>query len=419
MDIFDIDTILELIDKNKSRIKKELDMKIFDNDKLSQESDNLLQVLDYNPKTILNEKDIMDHIPIIKLKSSKIEKKPQKINKHIKLVSTPNIDKDSFGMNKKKNKRISNYVSKIESSEKNKESNEKKVKEINKEENDDEEEEEEYDIKLAKRQKFVEERENKKKIIDDDEYEIIHHKTAKINNKNEIKLESSEQNKNNKDEIKLDVYLFKTKDKIIINLSKKDTVKNVKDKIIQILKEKKHKLKNASYNSYNITIGEAENKSSKKSIPLDDNLILYDLKPKSISFVEIEINNEKSEIIMKDIKKIETKDAKIDIKIFYNIEETLHTKEINIPKENNLKDILNIFLKENILQDKNFELYYFIDNKNNQDIKNAINLDTIIKNLPSYELKLCIKKNNNENNINNNEGVTFNSDDENKIEKEK
>ena len=118
----------------------------------------------------------MDHIPIIKLKSSKIEKKPQKINKHIKLVSTPNIDKDSFGMNKENNKRISNYVSKIESSEKNKESNEKKVKEINKEENDDEEEEEEYDIKLAKRQKFVEERENKKKIIDDDEYEIIHHK---------------------------------------------------------------------------------------------------------------------------------------------------------------------------------------------------------------------------------------------------
>ena len=57
-------------------------MKIFDNDKLSQESDNLLQVLDYNPKTILNEKDIMDHIPIIKLKSSKIEKSPYKYKKN-------------------------------------------------------------------------------------------------------------------------------------------------------------------------------------------------------------------------------------------------------------------------------------------------------------------------------------------------
>lgn len=407
MDIFDIDTILELIDKNKSRIKKELDMKIFDNDKLSQESDNLLQVLDYNPKTILNEKDIMDHIPIIKLKSSKIEKKPQKINKHVKLVSTPNIDKDSFGMNKNNNNRISNYLSKIESSEKNKESTGKKEKEINKEENDDEEEEEDYDAKLAKRQKFVQERENKKKIIDDDEFEIIHHKTAKITNKNEIKLEPKEQNKNNKDNIKLDVYLFKNKDKIVVNLSKKDTVKNVKDKIIQILKEKNHKFKNTSYKSYNLTINETDNKSSKKGIPLDDNLILYDLKPKSIFFVDNEkndINNEKFEIITKDIKKIEIKDVKVDIKIFYNKEGKIHTKEINSSKENNLKDILNIFFKENILQNKNFELYYFIENKNTQDIKNAINLDTIIKNLPSYELKLCNKKNNNsENNINNKE----------------
>ena len=382
-------------------------MKIFDNDKLSQESDNLLQVLDYNPKTILNEKDIMDHIPIIKLKSSKIEKKPQKINKHVKLVSTPNIDKDSFGMNKNNNNRISNYLSKIESSEKNKESTGKKEKEINKEENDDEEEEEDYDAKLAKRQKFVQERENKKKIIDDDEFEIIHHKTAKITNKNEIKLEPKEQNKNNKDNIKLDVYLFKNKDKIVVNLSKKDTVKNVKDKIIQILKEKNHKFKNTSYKSYNLTINETDNKSSKKGIPLDDNLILYDLKPKSIFFVDNEkndINNEKFEIITKDIKKIEIKDVKVDIKIFYNKEGKIHTKEINSSKENNLKDILNIFFKENILQNKNFELYYFIENKNTQDIKNAINLDTIIKNLPSYELKLCNKKNNNsENNINNKE----------------
>ena len=43
MDIFSLDSILELIDKSKSKIKKELDMKILDNDKLSLESDNLLK----------------------------------------------------------------------------------------------------------------------------------------------------------------------------------------------------------------------------------------------------------------------------------------------------------------------------------------------------------------------------------------
>ena len=224
MDLFDFDTIIELIDKNKSKIKKELDMKIFDNDKLSQESDRLLQVLDYNPKMILNEKDIMEQLPIIKLKSSKIEKKLPKVNKHLKLGSTPNID--------------INFISKIESNEKNKDNNEKKEKEINKEENEDEEEEEEYDIKLARRQKFVEEREKKKKIANDEEFGVFHHKTAKIKNKNEIKLGFDDKAKNINDDNKLDVYLFKTKDKIVINLSKKDSVKNVKIQIIQILKEK-------------------------------------------------------------------------------------------------------------------------------------------------------------------------------------
>ena len=411
MDLFDFDTILELIDKNKSKIKKELDMKIFDNDKLSQESDLLLQVLDYNPKMILNEKDIMEQLPIIKLKSSKIEKKLPKVNKHLKLGSTPNIDIDSFGMNKNNNNRISNFISKIESNEKNKINNEKKEKEINKEENEDEEEEEEYDIKLARRQKFVEEREKKKKIANDEEFGVFHHKTAKIKNKNEIKLGFNDKAKNINDDIKLDVYLFKTKDKIVINLSKKDSVKNVKIQIIQILKEKNFILKNTSYKSYNITIIESENKSCKKEIALDDDLILYDLKPKSISFVENEkneSNNKKSEINLSDIKKIEIKDEKVDIKIFYNIEGTIHTKEINISLENNLKDILNIFFNENILNDKNLDLYYFTDNKNTKDLNNDINLDTSIKDLPSYELKLCNKKNNNENI----------DEDENKIEKE-
>ena len=103
MDIFSIDSILESIEKNKTQIKKELDMKILDNDKLSLESDQLLQVLDYTPKTRYSEKELMSSIPIIKLKSPKIEKKPPKKNKHIKLVSTPNIDIDSLSINKNNN----------------------------------------------------------------------------------------------------------------------------------------------------------------------------------------------------------------------------------------------------------------------------------------------------------------------------
>ena len=71
MDMFSIDSIQELIDKNKSKIKRELDMKILDNDKLIEEGEYLLQVLDYSPKTLYSEKEIMDALPIIKLKSLK------------------------------------------------------------------------------------------------------------------------------------------------------------------------------------------------------------------------------------------------------------------------------------------------------------------------------------------------------------
>ena len=78
MDIFSIDSLFDLIEKNKSKIKRELDMKILDNDKLSLESDKLLQVLDYNPKTRYSEKDIMSTIPPIKLNPSMPEKKVQK-----------------------------------------------------------------------------------------------------------------------------------------------------------------------------------------------------------------------------------------------------------------------------------------------------------------------------------------------------
>ena len=77
-----------------------MDMKILDNDKFCLESDNLLQVLDYNPKTRYSEKEMMSTLPKIKLKAPKIEKKSPKTNKHVKLVSTPNIDIDSLALNK-------------------------------------------------------------------------------------------------------------------------------------------------------------------------------------------------------------------------------------------------------------------------------------------------------------------------------
>jgi hypothetical protein len=420
MDLFSLDILLELIDQSKTRIKNELDMKTLDNDKLSVESDNLLQVLDYTPKTLYSEKELLESKPVIKLKSkSKPEQKPQKINKHLKLVSTPNIDMDSIAIkNNINDKRITtNLISKMEKEEKN-ENLDKKGKEEKKEENDDDEDDEEFERQLAQRQRQIEERERKKKKLNDEDLDFVrHHKTTKEFFNNEFKKEVENKDKDKKIEnnilIKLKVYLFKSNNNIIIDISKKDTIKDIKIQIIKILQDKKHILKYTTYKAYNII---KENSINGKDSPLDDDIILYDLKPKFISFIENEDYNSTkenlSEKFLDEIKNTKIQEKKIDIKINYNINGSIKTKIINISQENNLKEILNIFFNENILEDKNFELYYFTDKKQIQDINNAINLDTLIKNLSSNELSLYAK-----NDINNNDDeMLFISDEENNIE---
>jgi hypothetical protein len=420
MDLFSLDILLELIDQSKTRIKNELDMKTLDNDKLSVESDNLLQVLDYTPKTLYSEKELLESKPVIKLKSkSKPEQKPQKINKHLKLVSTPNIDMDSIAIkNNINDKRITtNFISKMEKEEKN-ENLDKKGKEEKKEENDDDEDDEEFERQLAQRQRQIEERERKKKKLNDEDLDFVrHHKTTKEFFNNEFKKEVENKDKDKKIEnnilIKLKVYLFKSNNNIIIDISKKDTIKDIKIQIIKILQDKKHILKYTTYKAYNII---KENSINGKDSPLDDDIILYDLKPKFISFIENEDYNSTkenlSEKFLEEIKNTKIQEKKIDIKINYNINGSIKTKIINISQENNLKEILNIFFNENILEDKNFELYYFTDKKQIQDINNAINLDTLIKNLSSNELSLYAK-----NDINNNDDeMLFISDEENNIE---
>ena len=420
MDLFSLDILLELIDQSKTRIKNELDMKTLDNDKLSVESDNLLQVLDYTPKTLFSEKELLESKPVIKLKSkSKPEQKPQKINKHLKLVSTPNIDMDSIAIkNNINDKRITtNFISKMEKEEKN-ENLDKKGKEEKKEENDDDEDDEEFERQLAQRQRQIEERERKKKKLNDEDLDFVrHHKTTKEFFNNEFKKEVENKDKDKKIEnnilIKLKVYLFKSDNNIIIDISKKDTIKDIKIQIIKILQDKKHILKYTTYKAYNII---KENSINGKDSPLDDDIILYDLKPKFISFIENEDYNSTkenlSEKFLEEIKNTKIQEKKIDIKINYNINGSIKTKIINISQENNLKEILNIFFNENILEDKNFELYYFTDKKQIQDINNAINLDTLIKNLSSNEISLYAK-----NDINNNDDeMLFISDEENNIE---
>ena len=189
--MFSIDSIQELIDKNKSKIIKELDMKTLDIENLSKEDECLLQVLDYSPKTLYSEKEIMNSLPIIKLKPLNQEKKQPIKNKHLKLVSSPNIDMDSLALKSNNNLRTSLISNNFENNEKKSDKEEKEEKKEKKEEKEekkeekkesnDDEDDEEFERQFAIRQRQIEEREKKRNNYDDeDDFKDIHHKMETV-----------------------------------------------------------------------------------------------------------------------------------------------------------------------------------------------------------------------------------------------
>ena len=522
MDYFNIDSLFELIEKNKKHLCDEMDTITFENDKLSKESDKLLQILEYSPKTKLLERDIMKSLPIIKLKSGTEQKTAKKISKHSKLPSTPNIEfslpKNMVAEDKTE---IAHYIidlivdkvmEKIASKEADSQSNdsddeyeklmaqrqkqmeerEKKMEKIN---NQEDEDDDEYEKLMAQRQKQMEEREKKMEKInnqeddDDDEYEKLmaqrqkqmeerEKKMEKINNQEDDEddeyerlmaqrqkqmEERDKQRENGSDDddfgtkkikpiknqdlskgaikqkggrgtftsrlskamnlmTKLKVYLFKTKTNFDINISPNDTIKSVKTQIINVLIENKYELKYTSENAYDIRIIEdGETEPNMDYAPLENNALIFMVKPKAIAFLENKKYNPNqdfsSEKLLGNVKIIKSNSCfydkssnkknqnenvqindgnnevsdKMNIKIYYKANGINSSKIVSLSAEDNLKGILKIFFNQDILQYKNNDLYYFVEHKGSKEIDNAINLETNIKYLPSYELDLFYK----------------------------
>ena len=261
MDYFDIDSIYELVEKSKKKLRGEMDNITFDNDKLSKENEKLLQLLEYSPKTRYLERDLIKSLPIIKLKPppDSINNKNAKKTKHSKLPSTPIID--SYVMPQKGNQESREIAKDIlnsiiddaveQSEDKDNQSNDSK-----KEEDDEDDDDDYYEKIMAQRQKQMEEREKKMQKDDDDD-------------DMGMKGPKKPQEENNKGKkgpafasrlsaamnllTKLKVYLFGTKTNFDINVSPVDTVKVVKSQILQILVDRKYDLKYTSANAYETT----------------------------------------------------------------------------------------------------------------------------------------------------------------------
>ena len=522
MDYFNIDSLFELIEKNQKHLCDEMDTITFENDKLSKESDKLLQILEYSPKTKLLERDIMKSLPIIKLKPATEQKTAKKISKHSKLPSTPNIEfslpknvivEDKIeiahsiidlifdkAMEKIANKEADNqsnesddeYEKLMAQRQKQMEEREKEIEKINNQEDDDDDE---YEKLMAQRQKQMEEREKEKEKInnqedeDDDEYEKLmaqrqkqmeerEKKMEKINNQEDDdeddeyerlmaqrqkQMEEREKQKENESDdddlgakkikpiktqdlskgaikqkgrgastsrlskamnlmTKLKVYLFKTKTNFDINISPNDTIKAVKTQIISVLIENKYELKYTSENAYDIrVIEDGETEPNMDYAPLENNALIFMVKPKAIAFLDNPKYNPNQdfskEILLGNVKTIKGNASfydknsnkknqntniqinegnnaasdKMNIKIYYKANGINSSKIVSLSAEDNLKGILKIFFNQDILQYKNIDLYYFVEHKGSKEMDNAINLETNIKYLPSYELDLFYK----------------------------
>ena len=430
MDYFDIDSIYELVEKSKKKLRDEMDNITFDNDKLSKENDKLLQLLEYSPKTRYLERDLIKSLPIIKLKPppDSINNKNTKKTKHSKLPSTPIID--SYVMPQKGNQESREIAKDIlnsiiddaveQSEDKDNQSNDSK-----KEEDDEDDDDDYYEKIMAQRQKQMEEREKKMQKDDDDD-------------DMGMKGPKKPQEENNKGKkgpafasrlsaamnllTKLKVYLFGTKTNFDINVSPVDTVKAVKSQILQILVDRKYDLKYTSENAYEIRIIEEDDTKPDMDVPpLENNSLIFMAKPKSIAFLENpkydpnQDNNsekllgnvkakkssfydkslDKNNQNVNDIKNKNGKEndtvEKINIKVYYKANGINSSKIVSLSSDDNLKGILKIFFNQEILQYKNFDFYYFVEHKSSQELDNAINLDTNIKYLPGYELNLCYK----------------------------
>ena len=438
MDYFNIDSVFELIEKNKKQLIDEMDTITFDNDKLSKESDKLLRILEYSPKKRHLERDIIKALPIIKLKPPSIEKKivkNEKKSRHTKLPSTPNIDSFVLQNDKPNNqenieiaKDILNTI--IDSSVEQSENKEKKEEEEEKVENKIEEEEDDdddyYEKLMAQRQKQIEEREKKREKEDDDEdLNDKKHKVTKSQDLANAAKQKGNKGVNNASRLstamnlltKLKVYLFNTNKNFDINISPSDTVKLVKTQIIKYLIDKKYDLKYTSEKAFDIRLIEDDDtKPNMDYPPLENNSLMFMVRPKAIAFLENPnydpSQDYSSEKILGNVKptkssfydknkkkqsndnnseKEDNAPEKINVKIYYKANGINSSKIVSLPSEDNLKGILKIFFNQDILQYKNFDFYYFVEYKSSQELDNAINLETNIKYLPSYELHLCYK----------------------------
>ena len=310
MDYFNIDLTLSYIKKTDKKLVDEMDSITFEYNKLSREGDKLLQILEYSPKIAKPDRDKIKNLQkiIIPQLSELKNLDYSKLNK----ISNNQIITTSIN-DKEKEEMIKSIITSIIDNVLEKNSN--KIKE--------EDADEEFEKLLIKNKRKTEEEEKKK--------ESEFSGTA-----SRLGLEMNLLNQ-------LKVYIFNNNDYIIINITPKDKIKSIKEKIIKkLIDNKKYKLKNINEDAYEIRLIEEdiEDKFVMGSSPLENNDSIFIEKITSIIFLENK--NYISEHIPEEVE-LKNEKEKINIKIYYKKNGIDDSKIFKLSKEDTLKTVLNLF----------------------------------------------------------------------------
>ena len=139
-------------------------------------------------------------------------------------------------------------------------------------------------------------------------------------------------------------------------------------------------------------VDEDEDEPNMDFDPLEDDLNIAQSKSNRFSFMEIA--NFKSSADKNTLLGESSKKDTVNIRIYIQKNNMgSSSKIIAMNKDSSLKNVLEWLSNRDLLKFKNIDLYYFVSHNDEKedDLDNALNLDTIIRMFPSLELDLKVK----------------------------
>ena len=394
MDCFFLEPIINLIKQNQKKIYNQLpiDKQTSDLETTKQNNQKLLSILDYSPEHSDDNKYENYCINLDNLYENSKTKSVISSFKKVSIELSPRNTKSKGAIS-----RLTMQYDNSQDKEKDKDKTERSSAKNN-EPDDDKISEFEIKSESSKKSNNKEEEDEDSEEIDDFVPSDPLNLDKRKNNKNSIdfNIKSNFKKKkivpNFKSRVgkmiqlsNVNIYLFNSPDKIEIKFTSLDTIRDLKYKIIQKLKEDKklcEYVNSNSANAYEIRVIDDDEEAPDMDFPpLGDTINVYELKPSKLAFLknpEFCRNSESNNF---------------NLTVYYYYKGCREKKMLKFSSKDSLKIILKYFFDNDILTLKNYDYYYFVEHKEDKNINNAINMDREIEYLSlPHELDLCYKK---------------------------